>query len=180
MQSSLSQLYNTECFHGHMTGKVIPQKQGKILSLYGSTPCVLTVLKSILRTWYTVWINYMKDEGKKLWYGKSDWIAPPSKQLISDWLLLAKVPVQIIFGYGYQYDRKQTSKQYSTMNMTMTFSWVHSTRYHCCYSKYKYVTKRVIWFIHICVNYSVSNKSDTTIYLLIVVTVYRLLAVSYL
>ena len=33
-----------------------------------------------------MWINYVKDKGKTVRYGKLNWIALPSKQLIVDWI----------------------------------------------------------------------------------------------
>ena len=48
-------------------------------------PLDLSVNKSFKNVIYTVWIRYMREEGRKVRCGKLDQIIPPSKQLTLEW-----------------------------------------------------------------------------------------------
>ena len=49
-------------------------------------PLVVRANKMFKNIICTMWIFYTRDEAKKVHYGKLNQIAPPSKQLIVDWI----------------------------------------------------------------------------------------------
>ena len=92
----------------------------------------------------------MRNEGKKVQYDKSEWITPPSKQLIVDWITVGvnamheinKLNVCIISGYAYITQSETDIRTiFDDEYDDQVFLELHSKRYHCCYN----ITNGVIW-----------------------------------